>query len=659
MMNTQALEAVALSVRMLSIDAVQKAKSGHPGLPMGVAELGALLYGEILRYNPAAPSWINRDRFVLSAGHGSMLLYSLLHLSGFDLPLEELKSFRQIGSKTPGHPEYGHTDGVDTTTGPLGQGLANAVGMAIAERMLAAKFNTPTHAVIDHYTYAIAGDGCMMEGVASEASSLAGHLKLGKLIVFYDSNRITIEGSTELAFSEDVRKRFDAYGWHTQAGDGYDIEGIRRMVKAAQEETGRPSLIVLNTTIAKGSPNMAGSHEAHGAPLGEEEVRATKRALGVPEDEQFFIHPAAVEFFAGRKRELAKAYEAWIAMFDAWAAANPGLKTEWDFYMGDDGSAFTEVKLPEYKPGDKVATRVASGKALQSYAAVFPNLVGGSADLAPSNNTALPLYGDFMPDNPTGRTLHFGVREHAMGAVCNGLALHGGLRPFCATFLVFSDYMRPSMRLAALMKLPVVYIMTHDSIYLGEDGPTHQPVEHVAALRSIPNMLVLRPADALETNLAWTMALERTDGPTVLALTRQNLEVFERPDPNWTEQAAKGAYVALECSGKPDVVVAATGSEVNLAIAAAKKVTGKKVRVVSVFSRELFYEQDEAFRTSILGDGARVIVTEAARRFGWEGLTSSSRDFLGVETFGVSGPGPKAGEYFGLTADNLAKLIES
>ena len=527
-MDKHSLDAVALSVRTLSMDAVQKANSGHPGLPLGVAELGALLYGEILTYNPRDAYWIDRDRFVLSAGHGSMFLYSLLHMAGFKLSIEDLKNFRQLGFKTPGHPEFGHTEGVDTTTGPLGQGFANAVGMAIAERMLAEKFNSADTSIVDHYTYSLAGDGCMMEGVTSEAASLAAHLGLGKLIVFYDSNKITIEGSTSLAFTEDVKKRYDAYGWHTQEVDGYDIDGIRKAVKAAQDEKTRPSFIVLRTIIAKGSPNMAGSHEAHGAALGAEEVRATKKAIGAPEDSQFFIHPDALKFFEERRKELEKEYSAWKERFDRWSKANPDLRKEWDLYMGDDASALASVKFPDYKIGDKIATRKASGQALQAFAKVLPNLVGGSADLAPSNNTALP-YGDFSKENLSGRTLHFGVREHGMGSIMNGIALHGGFRVFGATFLVFTDYMRPPMRLAALMKLPVIYVMTHDSIYLGEDGPTHQPVEQIAALRVIPNMLVLRPADAEETAVAWTMAIERKDGPTVLALTRQNLEILKKP----------------------------------------------------------------------------------------------------------------------------------
>lgn len=657
-MDNNAVQAIATSVRTLTMDAVQAANSGHPGMPMGMAELGALLYGEVLAHDPADPSWANRDRFVLSAGHGSMFLYSLLHLAGYDIALEDLKNFRQLGYKTPGHPEYGHTAGVETTTGPLGQGLCNAVGLAIAERMVAGRFNTADHTVVDHYTYAIVGDGCLMEGITSEASSLAGHLKLGKLITFYDSNKISIEGSTELAFTEDVAARYAAYGWQVLRGDAYDTDGIRALVKQAKADTARPTLIILASVIGKGSPNKAGSHDVHGAPLGADEVAASKKALGIDAQSMFFVDPAATAFFAARRAELAQAHAAWNATFQAWSAANPGLRAQWDETVGGGFKALlTDIGLPAYTVGDKVATRKASGSALTAAAKMLPHLVGGSADLAPSNNTALPEHGDFSVQNPTGRTLHFGVREHAMAAIANGMALYGGLRPFCATFLVFSDYMRGAMRLSALMQVPVIYVLTHDSIFVGEDGPTHQPIEHLAALRAIPGLRVLRPADAEETNQAWLMALEH-DGPTCLILTRQNLPVTAKADADWPKTMRRGAYVTQEAAGKPEVVVVATGSEVSLAIEAAKR-SGRAVRVVSMPSRELFEAQDDTFRDAILPPGVPVVTAEAGLSQGWEGIASNRKAVFAINRFGASGPADKVAEYLGFTAAALAELIRA
>ena len=657
-MDNHALEAIALSVRTLSMDAVEKANSGHPGLPMGVAELGALLYGEILNHNPEDPDWAGRDRFVLSAGHGSMFLYSLLHLAGYDLPLEELKKFRQVGSKTPGHPEYGHTVGVETTTGPLGQGVANGVGLAIAEQMMAARFNTKDHAIIDNYTYVLAGDGCLMEGISSEASSFAGHLGLGKLIMFYDSNKISIEGSTELAFTEDVAARYRAYGWQVLESDAYDVDGIRKLVGSAKAETGKPTLIILKSLIGKGSPNKAGTHGVHGSALGEEESKAAKRQLGVDEDSQFYIDPAATAYFAEYKKELSDRYRRWKNDFDAWSKANPGLFAQWqETVNGDLTDLLKDAALPEYSVGDKIATRKASGAALQSLAKLLPNLVGGSADLAPSNNTAMPDYGDFSIAHPEGRTLHFGVREHAMGAVSNGIALYGGLRPFCATFLVFTDYMRPAMRLSALMNIPVVYILTHDSIFLGEDGPTHQPIEQLAALRAIPNMRVLRPADGEETNEAWLMSLEH-DGPSSLALTRQGLPTLDKADKSWRRNMRKGGYVVTDTDGEPEVVLVATGSEVSMAVDAAKR-SKKKVRVVSVISRELFLSQDEGFRNGIVPPAAKVIVAEAGICQGWEIFGGAEAEHHCLHGFGASGPGDAVAEFFGLTVEGLVKKIDT
>lgn len=653
-MNTKALEAVAKTIRALSMDGVQKANSGHPGLPMGCAELGALLYGEVMKHNPKDPAWINRDRFILSAGHGSMFLYSLLFLTGYGLTKEDLMNFRQLDSKTPGHPEYGWTAGVETTTGPLGAGLSNAVGMAIAEQMLASRFNTAKRTIIDHYTYVLSGDGCMMEGVTSEAASLAGHLGLGKLIVFYDSNKITIEGSTDLAFTEDVLARYRAYGWQTLSGDMYDLAGTAGLIGEAKAEKAKPTIILLKSVIGKGSPNMAGTHKVHGAPLGEEEVKATRKALGIPEDEAFFIAPEAVSYFDGKKADWSKAYEAWKSSFDAWAQENPELKKEWDAFFAARPD-YAKLPYPQFAEGDKLATRSASGKVLAAIAPAVPNLVGGSADLAPSNNTAMPG-GDFSKTDRKGRTLHFGVREHAMGGIVNGMALHG-FRPFCATFLVFADYMRPTVRLAALMELPIIYIFTHDSIYVGEDGPTHEPIEHIASLRIIPHVVVLRPADAQETALAWQMALEHANGPTVLALTRQNLAVFPKADADWKKTARKGAYLVKDCAGKPDVVVVATGSEVELALKAAALVQDKKIRIVSMISRELFQKQDKAFREGLVPGGVRTVVAEAGVRSGWEGIASSETDILSIDSFGKSGKAEAVAKSFGFTPENLASLI--
>ena len=654
-MNKSGLEAVALSVRALSIDGVQKANSGHPGLPMGCAELGAVLYGEILKHYPKDSAWADRDRFVLSAGHGSMFQYSLLHLCGYKVSKEDLMNFRQLESKTPGHPEYGETDGVETTTGPLGAGFSNGVGMAVAERMLAEKFNTEKHKVVDHYTYVLSGDGCMMEGITSEAASLAGHLGLGKLIVFYDSNSISIEGSTELAFTEDVKTRFDAYNWHTQSGDAYDMEEITSMVEKAKTEKDRPSIIILKSVIGKGSKNKEGSHDVHGAPLGEDEVKATREKLGIPADADFYIDPKTVPYVEERRPVWKKAYDAWQDLFNEWAKANPELKKEWDAFFSKDLDLHS-ISFPEFKKGDKLATRSAGGKVLASLAEQISNIVGGSADLGPSNKTDISSYGDFFKDNPSGRQLHFGVREHAMGGIANGMVLHGGLRVFCSTFLVFTDYMRPAIRLAALMKIPTIFVMTHDSFFVGEDGPTHQPVEHVASLRTIPNLQVLRPGDAEETAVAWAMALNYKEGPTLMALSRQNLEIYEKADSDWKHTIAKGAYIVKDTSGTPDAVIVATGSEVNLALAAAGK-SSKNVRVVSMICREHFLAQDKTFRESILPPGVTTLVAEAGVRTGWECIATSGDQILSIDHFGASAPAGDLAKKFGFTPEHLAGLL--
>jgi transketolase len=653
-MNIKAIEAAATSIRSLSMDGVEKANSGHPGLPMGCAELGALLYGEIMKHDPSNPDWIDRDRFILSAGHGSMLLYSLLHLSGYGLTIDNLQNFRQLGSVTAGHPEYGAAKGIETTTGPLGAGFSNAVGFAIAEQMLGARFNAPDSKIIDHFTYVLSGDGCMMEGITSEAASLAGHLGLGKLVVFYDSNHITIDGSTDIAFTEDVLARYKAYNWQTLKGDAYDIPGILKLVEEAKAETAKPTMILLESTIGKGSPNLAGSHKVHGAPLGADEIAATRENLGIPEGSAFYVAPEATEYFAAKRDEWKNGHAAWTAGFESWAAANPDLKSGWDeFFAGSDAGS---ADMPSYDVGKGVATRSAGNAAQIAVAKAVPNLVGGSADLAASNKTSMPDFGEFSKTDRTGRTINFGVREHAMGGVTNGIALHGGFRPFCATFLVFADYMRPTVRLAALMKLPVVYVFTHDSIYVGEDGPTHQPVEQIESLRIIPNVHVLRPADAEETNVAWQMAIERTDGPTVLALTRQNLAVFEKLDSEWTQKCRRGAYVALDSAGTPDVIVVATGSEVEMAMEAAAK-SSRAVRVVSMISRELFQAQDATYRESVLPAAARVVVAEAGVGTGWGTIASSAGDILSIDRFGESGKAEEVAVHLNMTADKLTELI--
>ena len=650
-MDTKTLNTIAMSVRCLSMDAIQKANSGHPGLPLGCAELGAQLYGEFLKHDPAAPDWLDRDRFVLSAGHGSMFLYSLLHLAGYGIRIEDIMNFRQIGSPCAGHPEYGFAAGIETTTGPLGQGIANAVGMAVAETMLAARFNRPGHEIINHHTWALAGDGCLQEGVAAEAVSLAGHLGLGKLIVFYDDNRITIDGETGLSFTEDVGARFAACGWQVLKGDMYDADGIRAAVASTKAEKSKPSLVMLRSVIGKGAPTMQGSHKVHGAPLGPEEIAKAKAAMGVPADAQFYVDPAATAFFKARAAELGAARAAWEARYAAWRAAYPALALELDAALA--GQPLSAPVWPAFKPGESLATRAASGKALLAAAKAWPELVGGSADLTGPNSTQLegPAYSAAARD---GRMIHYGVREHAMAAISNGLALHGGLRPFCATFLVFADYLRPALRLSALMKLPVIYVLTHDSVHVGEDGPTHQPIEQLAALRAIPNVAVLRPADAEETVEAWAWAMERRDGPTVIALSRQNLPVVAKADPDWRSTMRTGAYVVRNTPDEPDAVIVATGSELELALKAAELAVPRSVRVVSMPCKESFLAQPEAIREAIVPSSCRVVACEAGRSLGWEGLADA---FLGIERFGESGPGPQVARHLGLTPEALAALL--
>jgi transketolase len=650
------------TIRMLAVDAVEKAKSGHPGMPMGAAPMAYVLWTRFLKHSPANPQWPDRDRFVLSAGHGSMLLYSLLHLTGYDLPLEELQRFRQWGSRTPGHPEYRLTPGVETTTGPLGQGFANGVGMAIAEAFLAERFNRPGHAIVDHYTYAIVSDGDLMEGVASEAASLAGHLQLGKLIYLYDDNGISIDGPTDLAFTEQVGRRFEAYGWHVQeVEDGNDLRAIATAIKAAQAERVRPSLIIVHTHIAYGSPGKQDTAEAHGAPLGPEEVKRTKEFLGWPQEPLFYIPEEALAVFR-QAVARGRAWEAeWQARLQAYGTEFPELAEEWQRTIRRELPPGWRASLPTFGPKDgAMATRVASGRVLNALAPVLPELIGGSADLTPSNNTYLRDGGEFDAKNRAGRNLHFGVREHAMGAILNGMALHGGVIPYGGTFLIFSDYMRPAIRLAALSEVPVIYVFTHDSVGLGEDGPTHQPVEHLAALRAIPQLTVIRPADANETAVAWRVALEHRQGPVALALTRQNLPVFDRAAMAAADGLERGAYVLVDApDGRPDIILIATGSEVALAVEARQRLAeqGIRARVVSMPSWELFERQPKAYRDEVLPPAlSKRLAIEAGAPQGWHYYVGPEGAVLGLTRFGASAPGAVALENLGFNVANVVAL---
>lgn len=653
------IELIANTIRGLVADMVEKANSGHPGMPLGTAELGSMLYGEFLKHDPAAPGWPDRDRFVLSAGHGSALLYALLHLTGYGLTLEDLKAFRQIHSMTPGHPEYG-IPGVETTTGPLGQGVGNAVGMALAERMLAARFNRPGFSVVDHYTYALAGDGCMMEGVSGEACSLAGHWGLGKLILIYDDNQISIEGGTDLAFREDVAARFRAYRWEVFAIDGHQPAAIAGAVTAAKQNLGQPTLIIAKTKIAKGSP-LEGSHEAHGSPLGKENIVRLKKNLGIAAAD-FAAPPAVVEYFQSKKAQWSQSRLQWEKQFGLWSVEYPELRREWD-RITDRGlpAEVMEGFLsagPSGAFGDKpVATRDAGGKSLNILAAKLPELVGGSADLAPSTKTAIIGAGDIAPQEFGGRNLHFGVREHGMGSILNGMSLHGGLRVYGSTFLVFADYMRPPIRLAALMKQPVIYIFTHDSFWVGEDGPTHQPVEQLESLRAIPGLAVIRPADANETFYAWLDALQRTDQPTALILTRQKLPLLSGAS---REGLRRGAYVIRDAeAGTPDIILMASGSEVALTLETAVKLglKGLRARVVSVPCRERFLQQDEGYIQKMLEEAVPRVAIEAGIGSGWYKLVGRQGLVISLEHFGVSGPAEQLAVEFGFTPESMAERI--
>lgn len=661
MLDQKVLDTLCINtIRTLAMDGVQKANSGHPGAPMGIAPMAYTLWTRFLNHNPQNPAWPDRDRFVLSAGHASMLIYSLLHLTGYDLPLEELKQFRQWGSKTPGHPEYGLTPGLESTTGPLGQGISMAVGMAIAERILAERFNRPEHTIIDHYTYVIVGDGDLMEGVSAEAASLAGHLKLGKLICLYDDNSITIDGSTNLAFTEDVGKRFEAYGWHVRRIEhGADPQVIASAVEAAQKETDRPSLLCVKTHIAHGSPNKQDTAGAHGSPLGDDEITLTKEALGWPSQDAFFIPEDALAHFRKCIDKGAELEKAWNENFEAYAQVYPELVEQWELMMSGKVPENWDELLPEFPAGKSVATRAASGQVLNAIAEAIPALIGGSADLAPSNNTYLEAFSDIQANDFAGRNIRYGVREHAMGAVMNGLTLHGGIIPYGGTFLVFADYLRPAIRLAALMEQQVVYVLTHDSIGLGEDGPTHQPVEHLTSLRVMPNVLVLRPAEATETAAAWKVALERKDGPTVLALSRQGLPIIDRTQAPSADMVAKGAYIVSEAKdGKPELILIAIGSEVSLAIEAQKELEAKgtATRVVSMPSWKLFDEQAEEYKEEVLpSDVTARLAIEAGSPVGWEKYVGDKGDILGISTFGASAPANILFEKYGFSVSNVVK----
>jgi transketolase len=655
-MNAHLDDVCINTVRFLAVDMVQKANSGHPGMPMGAAPMAYALWDRFLCFDPADPAWPDRDRFVLSGGHGCALLYSLLHLTGYDLPMDELQRFRQWGSRTPGHPEYGLTPGVEATTGPLGQGISNAVGMAIAEEALAARFNRPGHAVVDHYTYTICTDGDLMEGVASEAASLAGHLRLGKLIALYDDNRISIEGSTDLAFSEDSVARFAAYGWHVKhIDDGTDVAAIEMAIEEARAETGRPSLIAVRTYIGYGSPNKQGKASAHGEPLGADEVRLTKESLGWPLEPAFHVPEEALAHFRKALERGAAWHEEWRARFEAYRAEYPDLAAEFERRMAGELPEGWSDAIPVFTQADgSMATREAGGKVMNALAEHLPELMGGSADLAPSTKTLLDGYADFSAEDRAGRNLRFGVREHGMGSVLNGMAYHGGFVPYGSTFLVFSDYMRPPIRLAALSHLHVVHVFTHDSVGLGEDGPTHQPIEHLLALRAIPNSIVVRPADPNETAAAWRIALEHRDGPVMLALSRQKLPTLDPAEyPQVSEGALHGGYVLSDADGAPDAVLVATGSEVQLALEARDVLAAEGVttRVVSMPCVEIFGRQSEEYRASVLPEGVPIVTIEAGRTCGWKSYLGSGPVTVGIDRFGASAPGDTAMAELGMTAE--------
>ena len=661
--NQELARKCANTLRLLAVDGVQKANSGHPGMPMGMADVAFVLWSQYLEHNPGDPQWANRDRFILSAGHGSMLLYSLLHLSGYDVTLEDLKQFRQWGSRTPGHPEYGCLPGVEMTTGPLGQGFATGVGMAIAAKITASRFNTAEYPIFGtHKIYGIVSDGDLMEGLSHEAASLAGHLKLGNVIYFYDDNKITIEGKTDLAFSEEVAKRFESYGWDIIKIDGHNYSEIAKALEESLAASDRPKLIVTRTKIGCGSPNKAGTAECHGAPLGEEEVKATKRNLGFDEEASFFVSDEVRQVFAESRKVSEKKYADWQEKYQQWRTTNPELAKKYDDSQNQVLNSAQQEEIIKAVPQDQLATRALSGKIMQKIAELLPSFYGGSADLAPSTSTYLKGLGDIAPGSFDGRNFHFGIREHAMGAILNGLALYGGLTPFGATFLVFSDYMRPTIRLAAIMKLRVIYVFTHDSIFVGEDGPTHQPIEQVAALRVIPNLTVIRPADGLEVAQAWIDAINNLNSPTALILTRQKVALLNRAGNFDRRLISRGGYViSAEKNEKPDIILVATGSEVGVALDTQKllETEGRSVRVVSMPSIEIFNRQAEAYRESVIPSGSiPVVVIEALRSSGWGDLVRNPLHVIGIDRFGASGPQKVLAEKFGFIAQQIVERIK-
>jgi transketolase len=653
------------TVRVLSVDAVQKANSGHPGMPMGAAPMGHVLWADYMHFNPKNPEWANRDRFILSAGHGCMLQYSFLYLTGYDLTLDDIKNFRQLHSKTAGHPEHGLLPGIDVTTGPLGQGFANGIGFAIAQKYLAARYNKPGFELFDYKIYAICSDGDMMEGVTSEAASLAGHLELGNIIYLYDDNHISIEGSTDITFNEDVAKRFESYNWHVQVvEDGNDIAAIANAVRNARAETQRPSLIKVRTQIAFGSPNKVNTAGAHGSPLGEEEVKLVKSFFGFDPAQSFVVPEEVLSYYRAIGEKGAILEKKWQELFAGYKEKYPELAAEYERAGKGELPQDWQKELPVFEPSEKkIATRQASGKVLNAIAARFPNLIGGAADLAPSTETNLKEYNSFTSENRSGRNFHFGIREHAMGAALNGMALTKGIIPFGATFLIFSEYMRPPIRLAAIMKIRPILVYTHDSIGLGEDGTTHQPVEQLISLRSIPNILLIRPADANETAQAWRVALEHTDGPVILVLTRQGLPVIDQKKYGAATQLEKGAYIISDADKQPEIILIATGSEVALIMDAEKKLRedGIAVRVVSMPSWELFEKQDDQYKEKIFPKAIRKrLAVEAASPLGWHKYVTDEGDILGMHGFGESAPAEDLYKEFGFTVDNVvakAKML--
>ncbi len=646
------------TIRTLTIDGVQKATCGHPGMPMGCAPIAFELYSKIMKHNPRNPKWLNRDRFVLSAGHGSMLLYSILHLSGYDISLDDIKNFRQWNSRTPGHPEFGHTPGVETTTGPLGQGFANAVGMAVAETYLASYFNEEKLAIVNHYIYGICSDGDLMEGISHEAASIAGNLQLGKLILFYDNNQITIEGSTSISFSDDTQKRFESYGWHVgRVSDVNDLSQIEAAVAEAQKDN-RPSLIITDTHIGFGSPNKQDTAEVHGSALGEDEIILTKKNLKWEYPEKFTVPAEVKEFFAGLQSTYIQYEEDWNKLFAEYEKKFPAKAKQYLDYMNGEYGTEWISKLPDFADdGKKVATRAASGKVLNAIASSIPMLIGGSADLAPSTNTYLTAFSDFSKDNYIGRNFHFGIREHGMAGIMNGMAMYGGVIPYGATFFVFSDYLRPAIRIASLSKIKPIYVFTHDSIGIGEDGPTHQPIEHFAALRAIPGLISIRPADANETSYAWKYALEHQGGPVALILTRQGVPVLDQAKYNSAANLEKGAYILKEASSAPKVILIGTGSELQIALKAALKLEAEGIptRVVSFPSWELFEKQSLEYKASVFpAEVTARVAIEAGVKLGWREYVGNTGEIISLEHYGASAPESVLYKEFGLTAENMA-----